>query len=263
MKNSIKKDFTIIPNELINDSELDMKARFIFIYLASKPEDWKYYNRKMEADLKCEKDTRIKYTKQLVDRGWISIEQQILPGGKFGPNEITLNPYRVKTAALPLSDLSNTVENRSDKKPPLNKTDNNTNNELFTNTDCVPLPHQVLNYLNEKRKAISPAAKGFNLTPANMTEIKTRIKEKYTIDDFKIVIDAAIIEWGQDDERKKYLRPETLFGKKFDGYLVNAADTIKKSTNPKQKENENAGSTKQQYVFSAQSIIDGAGVGTT
>ena len=48
--------------------------------------------------------------------------------------------------------------------------------------------------------------------------IRARIKEGFTIDDFKTVIDKKSSEWiGTDYE--KYLRPETLFGTKFEGYL--------------------------------------------
>lgn len=51
--------------------------------------------------------------------------------------------------------------------------------------------------------------------------INARLKEGYTLDDFKTVIDSKVSEWGGTD-MAKYLRPETLFGTKFDGYLGSA-----------------------------------------
>ena len=48
--------------------------------------------------------------------------------------------------------------------------------------------------------------------------IKARLNEKFTIDDFKIVIDKMCVEW-MNSEMQKYLRPETLFGTKFESYL--------------------------------------------
>lgn len=48
--------------------------------------------------------------------------------------------------------------------------------------------------------------------------IHARIKEGFTIDDFKTVIDKKCAEWI-GTEYEKYLRPETLFGTKFEGYL--------------------------------------------
>ena len=48
--------------------------------------------------------------------------------------------------------------------------------------------------------------------------IHARLKEGFTIDDFMIVIDKKSAEW-MGTEYEKYLRPETLFGTKFEGYL--------------------------------------------
>ena len=48
--------------------------------------------------------------------------------------------------------------------------------------------------------------------------IKARFNEGYTLEDFKIVIDKKCVEWMNTD-MQKYLRPETLFGTKFESYL--------------------------------------------
>lgn len=54
-----------------------------------------------------------------------------------------------------------------------------------------------------------------------------RFKEGYTLEDFKQVIDIKTAEWKDSPEFSKYLRPETLFGTKFDGYLNPKPKTIK------------------------------------
>lgn len=65
-------------------------------------------------------------------------------------------------------------------------------------------------------------------TDKTQTLIKARIKDGFTLDDFKIVIDKKCEEWlGTDFE--KFLRPETLFSNKFEGYL-NQKITAKKKT---------------------------------
>ena len=48
--------------------------------------------------------------------------------------------------------------------------------------------------------------------------IKARLNEGYTVDDFKKVIDTKCDEW-LNTSMSKYLRPETLFSNKFEGYL--------------------------------------------
>jgi len=49
--------------------------------------------------------------------------------------------------------------------------------------------------------------------------IKARLNEKYTQEDFFKVIDNKVNEWQGDLKMCKYLRPETLFGTKFESYL--------------------------------------------
>lgn len=48
--------------------------------------------------------------------------------------------------------------------------------------------------------------------------IAARLAEGFTIDDFKAVITKKAKEW-QETDMAQYLRPETLFGTKFEGYL--------------------------------------------
>ena len=45
-----------------------------------------------------------------------------------------------------------------------------------------------------------------------------RLNEGYSLDDFKQVIEKKVNEW-KGTEMEKYLRPETLFGTKFENYL--------------------------------------------
>lgn len=49
--------------------------------------------------------------------------------------------------------------------------------------------------------------------------IKARINEGFTLEDFKTVIDKKVLLWGKDLKMSAYLRPETLFGNKFESYL--------------------------------------------
>ena len=42
-KNDVKGNFTIVPNGLINNTELSAKAKGLYLYLASKPNTWKFY----------------------------------------------------------------------------------------------------------------------------------------------------------------------------------------------------------------------------
>lgn len=55
-------------------------------------------------------------------------------------------------------------------------------------------------------------------TAGNVKDLKLRLKEEYTEEDFYTVIDKKAKEW-LGTECEKYLRPSTLFGNKFGEYL--------------------------------------------
>lgn len=54
---------------------------------------------------------------------------------------------------------------------------------------------------------------------ATQGHINARLAEGYTVEDFYTVIDKKCTEWKGDPKMEKYLRPETLFGSKFENYL--------------------------------------------
>ena len=58
--------------------------------------------------------------------------------------------------------------------------------------------------------------------------IKARLNDGFTVADFKEVIDKKVKEW-KGTEMEKYLRPETLFGTKFESYL-NQKEVVAKQT---------------------------------
>lgn len=68
-------------------------------------------------------------------------------------------------------------------------------------------------YLNQK------LGKNYKYVDKNTKLVKARLTEGYALDDFKTVIDKKVAEWQNNADMAKYLRPETLFGNKFDGYL--------------------------------------------
>ena len=49
--------------------------------------------------------------------------------------------------------------------------------------------------------------------------INARLNEGYTLEDFRTVIAKKTAEWKDDPRMAGYLRPETLFGTKFEQYL--------------------------------------------
>lgn len=101
----------------------------------------------------------------------------------------------------------------------------NVNDNVDVNVRKISLEEikGIVEYLNIKSNSHYKYS-----TDKTQTLIKARIKDGFTLDDFKIVIDKKCEEWlGTDFE--KFLRPETLFSNKFEGYL-NQKITAKKKT---------------------------------
>ena len=87
-------------------------------------------------------------------------------------------------------------------------------NTISNNTIDSNIYSQIINYLNEKTN------KNFRSNISKTQRlIQARIKEKFTIEDFKKVIDKKVRQWEKDKKMAQYLRPETLFGSKFESYL--------------------------------------------
>lgn len=85
--------------------------------------------------------------------------------------------------------------------------------------EAKSIPYEeIVNYLNLK---IGSHYKKSSTKTQQL--IRARYKEGFKLDDFKRVIDVKVQEWT-GTKWEKYLRPETLFGTKFEWYL-NQKDT--------------------------------------
>jgi len=73
---------------------------------------------------------------------------------------------------------------------------------------------EIINYLNEKAEAKfrTDIVKTRRLMAA-------RIKEGFREEDFKKVVDNMTVLWKNNPTMNRFLRPETLFGTKFESYL--------------------------------------------
>lgn len=81
--------------------------------------------------------------------------------------------------------------------------------------DAEQIPYnEIIDYLNLKTN--KHFRSNINKT---RSAIKSRWNEGFRESDFKYVIDVKCSQWLNDKQMAKYLRPETLFGNKFESYL--------------------------------------------
>lgn len=129
-------------------------------------------------------------------------------------NEITIKPTNKFTLVTIVNydlyqcndaELTNKITNEQPTTNQQLTTNNNNNNEN------IKIIVDFLNYTGKKN--YSPTTK------KTASVINARLNEGFTVDDFKRVIIAKVNQWKDDESMSKYIRPETLFGTKFEGYL--------------------------------------------
>lgn len=160
-----------------------------------------------------------KNLKALVEKEYIEKEEKYINNVKFCeyrttkfntslnkveyPMQQSLTGYTTKFNTPMQQSLTNNINDNI-----INKLDN-----IIELKDNVPYK-EVVDYLNNS------AGTNYRASSKKTRElIKARINEGYTLEDFKIVIEKKTREWLNDNKMKAYLRPETLFGTKFEGYL--------------------------------------------
>jgi uncharacterized phage protein (TIGR02220 family) len=100
------------------------------------------------------------------------------------------------------------------------------------------LENVIITYLNEQT--------GKSYRTGNKETIKliqARLKDGFTVEQFKYVIDVKTHSW-KNTEYEKYLRPQTLFGNKFETYLNETINDQPTNT------------TSAQRIRNAEAIID-------
>ena len=127
--------------------------------------------------------------------------------------------------------LQDVTQSKSKSKSKSKSIDTELDTEKELDTEIKPLSDksdgacsEIVTFLNEKTGSRYKVS-----TPKTVRLIEARLKEGFTVADFHAVIEKKNREWS-GTEMEKYLRPETLFGTKFEGYL-NQPVTPKESGN--------------------------------
>lgn len=86
---------------------------------------------------------------------------------------------------------------------------------------------EIIDYLNAK------AGTSYRHTSKDTQKhISARFAEGYTLEDFKNVIDKKVGEWKTDPKMVAFIRPSTLFGTKFEGYLNQKSASARNGKTP-------------------------------
>ena len=126
----------------------------------------------------------------------------------------SLKTLEEKQLILKQEEIKNSIKfcKYSITEPPVQNL-NHPGSKTEPNNNYISIINNIINYLNNVLG--SKYKPGVQKTKDLIT---ARLNEGFTEEDFRKVIDTKYKEW-KGTEFAKYLRPSTLFGNKFEGYL--------------------------------------------
>lgn len=89
------RNYQNIPRELVFDKTLSDRARFVYVFMACKPDGWDFFLEPMSKDIGYSVDTLRKYLNELVASGWLVKGEQSNEHGIFGAVEYTLKATKI------------------------------------------------------------------------------------------------------------------------------------------------------------------------
>lgn len=210
----VKKNanYVVMNRTVLNDDRLSWKAKGLHAYMLSMPDDWVFYNEELSRHSKDGIAVIKSSIKELKQYGYLVRKPVKDEKGKILSWETHV--FECPEVENPPCGKTTDRETHQVENQPLLITDLLLNTESKLNTEVIVPYSEIISYLNEK------ANTNYRASSSKTKElIKVRFNEKFTLDDFKRVIDIKTKEWSSDKNMCKYLRPETLFGTKFESYL--------------------------------------------
>ncbi len=215
--------FRIYMHCLLNANHKDNKYKDIVIEKGSFITSYRAMSEKLKLDIK----TIRKYLNQLEQMKYIVLSSDYMGTKIKVINYDSLAKFEVWEEVPHQSDkVWEEVPHQSDKvweeiprkvwdQVPTNNNDINKNIYSRAKHDNYSSEIKIIvEYLNEKTgKKYKPNSKD------TRKHITARLREGFTVEDFKTVIDNKVNDWLNDSKMSQYLRPQTLFGNKFEGYL--------------------------------------------
>lgn len=210
----VKKNanYVVMNRTVLNDECLSWKAKGLHAYMLSMPDDWIFYNEELVKHSTDGIAVLKNAIKELKQSGYLVRKPVKDEKGRILSWETHV--FECPEVGFPPSGESTDRETHSVENHPLLSTESLPNTEPLPFTD-IDIPYfEIIKHLNEKTNS-----KYRHQSKKTKDLIKARWNEGYNIEDFKTVIDKKTEEWIYDAKMVKFLRPETLFGTKFESYL--------------------------------------------
>lgn len=246
LQNRLKENYTIIPNELINDVTISPDARFLYTLLASKPDGWRFYNSNLTKLIGRSEDTLRKYMRELETSGWITIvsqPQQSRVDGKFPPNKYILHPTKNYVSEKP-RDLKtqrpknpetykevNLIRSINNKKNNITLSEVKTTHKEINNSTLKNKTNKYLPYARKLSKTIQ-RAKNIKHTLTQLKSWCTDFRQLVEQDNISIDRIKIILKWYDTAIGGEYI-PVVQSGNSFRHKFINLEDAMKRNLKSK------------------------------
>lgn len=194
--------------------------QIVFYSDKSKREDGYFYKKYEDwADEVCLTERQVRHAaKKLISKGLIETKVLKANGNPTVHYKLCfdklVNWIMTNCQERNLQNVSNDSDKMSVSLTEIT-TENTTDDKKILSDkpdDAIPYS-KIIEYLNIKANTNFKAS-----SQATQAKIRARWNEGHHLDDFIHVIDVKVNEWLNDSKWCKYLRPDTLFGTKFENY---------------------------------------------
>ena len=231
MKNRAFKGIWI-PKEIWLSTDLKVMEKLVLVEIDSLDNEEGCFasNDHFSKFFSLSKNRCSEIIKSLEKKGYITIEYVYQQGSKAISKRVIKCVRKIDEGIREIDNPTRKTEEGYSEKCEDNNTSfsntfNNTSNkkDIVEQSSTAPIPYEeIVQYLNQK------TGKNFKSTSkATQRHIKARFTDGFVLDDFKQVIDNKCGDWLRDRKMKEYLRPETLFGAKFESYLNSKSTTAR------------------------------------
>jgi len=270
-----KENFTVVNNDILQNSNLSWAAKGMLVYLLHLPDNWQINVADLSNRSKNGRDGTAGIIKELMNTGYISrvkiknekaqfkgydytvtdepvngkaVNGLSEDGSSVNGKAVTSNDYQEEELSEErTNEVSKEVETSStvtlidevdetsveihhvpdyfdtEQKKPKEKISGK--REKITTAEEMDLVFQVVQYLNEKtEQSFQPGGE-----KTKMLILARHHADKWTLEDFKLVIDHKTSEWFHKDNMRHCLRPSTLFSAGHAEEYLQGAKLWKKS----------------------------------
>jgi uncharacterized phage protein (TIGR02220 family) len=197
IKRHKSENYSVIANQCFRDETISAKAKGIFAYIMTLPEDWKIYRTELIKHFSDGKDSIRSGFDELIEKGYIVQKKSRDEAGRMSGCE-----YDIYETPLKNNDMAEkpTAENPPSETPPL------------LSTNKLPITENTKEYIGEDFILGFNKAAGKKirvLTAKAKSQVSARLKEGFSLPE---IMSAAKNCANDDFHRKnpKYLTPEFI-----------------------------------------------------